>query len=47
MQKYIIEMHHRSKERIKDFGEVFTPEIYVHQMLDQLGNINDKNQRGW
>ena len=28
--------HHRSKKRIRDFGEVFTPEKYVHQMLDML-----------
>ena len=28
--------HHRSKERIRDFGEVFTPEKYVQQMLDML-----------
>ena len=29
-------VHHRSKERIRDFGEVFTPEKYVNQMLDML-----------
>ncbi len=29
-------IHHRSKNRIRDFGEVFTPEKYVHQMLDML-----------
>ena len=28
--------HHRSRKRIKDYGEVFTPEKYVHQMLDML-----------
>ena len=28
--------HHRSKIRIRDFGEVFTPQKYVHQMLDML-----------
>ena len=28
--------HHRSKERIKSLGEVFTPEKYVFQMLDML-----------
>ena len=28
--------HHRSKKRIRDFGEVFTPEKYVQQMLDML-----------
>ncbi len=30
--------HHRSKQRIRDFGEVFTPEKHVHQMLDMLDN---------
>ena len=25
--------NHRSRERIKDMGEVFTPEQYVQQML--------------
>jgi len=29
-------VHHRSKKRIRDFGEVFTPKKYVHQMLDML-----------
>jgi hypothetical protein len=29
-------LHHRSKERIKDLGEVFTPESYVEEMLDLL-----------
>ena len=28
--------HHRSKQRIRDLGEVFTPEKYVQQMLDML-----------
>ena len=28
--------HHRSKKRIRDFGEVFTPKKYVQQMLDML-----------
>ena len=28
--------HHRSKTRIRDFGEVFTPKKYVQQMLDML-----------
>jgi hypothetical protein len=32
---------HRSKSRIKDLGEVFTPESYVEDMLDILG----KNKR--
>ena len=29
-------VHHRSKKRIQDFGEVFTPEKYVNQILDML-----------
>jgi len=29
-------LFHRSKERIKDLGEVFTPESYVEEMLDLL-----------
>ena len=28
--------HHRSKERIRNLGEVFTPDKYVQQMLDML-----------
>ena len=28
--------HHRSRRRIQNFGEVFTPEKYVQQMLDML-----------
>ena len=34
--KDIILSHHRSKERIRDLGEVFTPEEYVREMLDIL-----------
>lgn len=30
------ELSHRSRERIKNLGEVFTPEHYVEQMLDIL-----------
>ncbi|WP_415064372.1 hypothetical protein [Bdellovibrio sp.] len=29
-------LFHRSKERIKDLGEVFTPELYVEEMLNLL-----------
>ncbi|WP_156979859.1 hypothetical protein [Bacteriovorax sp. BAL6_X] len=29
-------LFHRSKERIKDLGEVFTPDKYVEEMLDML-----------
>ncbi|MEZ4873451.1 MAG: hypothetical protein R2827_14675 [Bdellovibrionales bacterium] len=36
-------LHHRSKKRVKDFGEVFTPEKYVENMLDLLA----KNKRGF
>ena len=28
--------HHRSKKRIRELGEVFTPDKYVHEMLDML-----------
>ena len=28
--------HHRSRSRIRNLGEVFTPEKYVYQMLDML-----------
>ena len=28
--------HYRSKKRVRDLGEVFTPKKYVHQMLDTL-----------
>ncbi len=28
--------HHRSKKRIRDYGEVFTPKKYVNQILDML-----------
>ncbi|HNT60289.1 MAG TPA: hypothetical protein PKL47_09370 [Rectinema sp.] len=35
-------LFHRSKTRIKDIGEVFTPESYVEEMLDLLS----KNKRG-
>ena len=30
-------LFHRSRERIRDFGEVFTPDKYVEDMLDLLG----------
>lgn len=32
----INELHHRSKERIKDLGEVFTPDNYADDMLQLL-----------
>lgn len=35
-------LFHRSKERIKDLGEVFTPESYVEDMLNLLA----KDKRG-
>lgn len=30
--------HHRSRERIRDLGEVFTQEKYVEAMLDMIGD---------
>jgi len=30
-------LFHRSRERIRDLGEVFTPDKYVEDMLDLLG----------
>lgn len=35
-QNIIHFVHHRSKKRIRAFGEVFTPKKYVNQMLDML-----------
>ncbi len=35
-------LYHRSKDRIKDLGEVFTPESYVEDML----NLLSKDKRG-
>jgi hypothetical protein len=35
-------LFHRSKDRIKDLGEVFTPEFYVEDML----NLLSKDKRG-
>lgn len=34
-------LHHRTKERIKEFGEVFTPDSYVDDMLQLLAR--DRN----
>ena len=42
MDSKLVSLHHRSKERIKDFGEVFTPENYVNQMLDLLDDKTKK-----
>lgn len=36
-------LFHRSKDRIKDLGEVFTPELYVEDMLNLLA----KDKRGF
>ncbi|MFN8369586.1 MAG: hypothetical protein U0T83_03050 [Bacteriovoracaceae bacterium] len=33
-------LFHRSKDRIKDLGEVFTPESYVEDMLNLLAKDN-------
>ena len=35
-------LFHRSKDRIRDLGEVFTPDSYVEEMLDLLA----KDKRG-
>ena len=32
----LILSHHRNKKRIRDLGEVFTPEKYVQEMLGVL-----------
>ena len=37
MQVENIGEHHKSRERIRDLGEVFTQEKYVEEMLDLLG----------
>jgi hypothetical protein len=36
MNSNLVTLHHRSKKRIQDLGEVFTPESYVEEMLDLL-----------
>ena len=33
-------LHHRSRKRIKELGEVFTPEAYVADMLKLIGQNN-------
>lgn len=33
----ISSLSHRSRDRVRDLGEVFTPESYVEEMLDILG----------
>lgn len=37
------ELHHRTRDRVRDLGEVFTPEKYVENMLDLLS----KGKRGF
>ena len=37
-------LHHRSKKRVRDLGEVFTPEKYVEDMLDLLVGGKDKKK---
>ncbi|WP_413569033.1 hypothetical protein ACLWBD_16570 [Bdellovibrio sp. HCB117] len=39
---FLENMYHRSRDRIKDLGEVFTPEAYVEDMLNLLA----KDKRG-
>lgn len=41
MDQETVLFHHRSKERIKSLGEVFTPDAFVNQMLDMLATGND------
>lgn len=36
MESNLALLNHRSKKRIQDLGEVFTPEAYVEEMLDLL-----------
>ncbi|MBL7663837.1 MAG: hypothetical protein JNM93_01795 [Bacteriovoracaceae bacterium] len=36
MERNLSTLNHRSKKRIQDLGEVFTPESYVEEMLDLL-----------
>ena len=36
MNSNLSSLNHRSKKRIQDLGEVFTPETYVEEMLDLL-----------
>jgi hypothetical protein len=38
MSRQIGQLHHRSRNRINDLGEVFTPEEYVNQMLNIFDN---------
>ena len=33
-------LFHRSRERVRDLGEVFTPEAYVQEMLDLISKNN-------
>lgn len=39
---YLEQLFHRSKDRIRDLGEVFTPESYVEEML----NLLSKDKKG-
>lgn len=42
MDSELSRLNHRSKKRIQDLGEVFTPESYVEEMLDLLEAENKK-----
>ena len=42
MEQGQILYHHRSKERIKDLGEVFTPEKFVKEMLNSLSSESEQ-----
>jgi len=42
MNKDLKVLHHRSKERIKGLGEVFTPDLHVEKMMNLLGKKDAK-----
>ncbi len=42
MQMVTVTEHHKSRDRIKNLGEVFTPEKYVEEMLDLIGKSKSK-----
>ncbi len=39
---FLIENYHRSRDRIRDLGEVFTPENFVNSMLSMLSKGQKK-----
>lgn len=42
MEIVVTAIHHRTRERVRDLGEVFTPEAYIGEMMDLLGSKNDR-----